>query len=244
MLPRSRKVPFFAQKALAYQCVRLHDYFGFIGCPFLMTVGRQIERVLVVATGGVAIYLGFRLFYLVKQRQGELLMQGKEFKLSIGDVAPGVYFALFGSMILVVDLFSKVEEYTGSQAQIGTLTNGPIDAATIYMSRGLVGGGAPGGQPQDSALPFAFRNYRDPAMEKGANLLLARVTSLRQSVQNGTAASLWKPEAVNELRSEIRPYVLSPHYLRVLEECKSVEDVWIFLESYFSYFYLTQTKPQ
>lgn len=71
---------------------------------------RFIERIAIVAGGVFCIYLGYRLFDRAKERQGELAIKtGTQLQLKISDVAPGIYFALFGTVLLGYAVFTKME---------------------------------------------------------------------------------------------------------------------------------------
>ena len=61
----------------------------------------NIIRILVVIIAGFAIYFGYKLFYLVAERQGKLKISGKDNSLELEDVGPGIFFAAFGTIILV-----------------------------------------------------------------------------------------------------------------------------------------------
>ena len=51
------------------------------------------------------MFWGYRLFRTANERQGKMeLTHGTKLKLTIGDVAPGIWFALFGAGLLVVSL--------------------------------------------------------------------------------------------------------------------------------------------
>lgn len=206
-----------------------------------MTIGRQIERILVVFAGTLAIYLGFRLFYLVKQKQGELRLQGKDLGLSLGDVGPGIYFALFGSLILVTNLFRQVEK--GVVEQVPSVTGDGTKTVWTF-GRGFLNMGGNASSTSESSTPYGFRVYRDPKMQRVVDILMSREIAIKQSIENGTANQLWVTNAVKFVRAELQPFVTSPHYLKILEDCNTPEEVWIFLESYIPYFYLKETKPQ
>ena len=66
----------------------------------LAVLGRVTERLLIVGTGAMCVYFGYRLFDKVQKRQGELELKGDKTSLKLRDVAPGIYFALFGSLLL------------------------------------------------------------------------------------------------------------------------------------------------
>ena len=63
---------------------------------------RMIERLLVVGFGGMAIFLGYRLFFHLphtSDHKGEITLPG--IKVVLSRVAPGIFFLIFGSYILI-----------------------------------------------------------------------------------------------------------------------------------------------
>jgi hypothetical protein len=68
-------------------------------------MGRMIERILVAIAGVLCMFWGYRLFRIANERQGKMEMtHGDKLKLTMSDVAPGIWFALFGTALLVVSL--------------------------------------------------------------------------------------------------------------------------------------------
>lgn len=67
---------------------------------------RILERVIVVVIGGLSIYLGYRLFHAVKatgEGAAEIKLPG-DMTVMVSRIAPGVFFALFGAVIVVASL--------------------------------------------------------------------------------------------------------------------------------------------
>lgn len=74
-----------------------------------IAVLRMLERILAVCIGGMTIYLGYRLFFHLpfeRDNQGELTLPG--IKIVLSRVGPGVFFAAFGSAVLVYSLLQPV----------------------------------------------------------------------------------------------------------------------------------------
>lgn len=74
-----------------------------------IAVLRMLERILAVGIGGMTIYLGYRLFFHLpfeRDNQGELTLPG--IKIVLSRVGPGVFFAAFGSAVLVYSLVQPV----------------------------------------------------------------------------------------------------------------------------------------
>ncbi len=69
----------------------------------------MVYRILIVLGGILCIYLGYRLFFVVQTKQGELSIKtGEHQELHLRDVAPGVFFAFFGASILTFCLLNGV----------------------------------------------------------------------------------------------------------------------------------------
>lgn len=99
----------------------------------------NIIRILVVCISGISIFFGYKLFYIVTERQGKLKIEGKEAKVTLSDVGPGVYFALFGSVVLVTTLFTQpyTESTTESKSAQGTILNisrAPASTSALKLS--------------------------------------------------------------------------------------------------------------
>ncbi len=68
----------------------------------LAIIVRAVERLLVVAIGGLAIYFGYRLFLSMPSRDrstGKLELPGGT-SIMLSRVGPGVFFALFGAVVI------------------------------------------------------------------------------------------------------------------------------------------------
>lgn len=74
---------------------------------FAAEFGRALERLLIVLTGAMAMYLGYRLFALVSSEAGELIAKGSGWSIRLVRVGPGVFFALFGASIVVYAMKSS-----------------------------------------------------------------------------------------------------------------------------------------
>lgn len=70
----------------------------------------QVERILIVLAGLACLYWGYRLFAIATKEQGEFsARQGERFQLSLKNVAPGIWFAMFGTAVLIVAFVRPVE---------------------------------------------------------------------------------------------------------------------------------------
>ena len=80
---------------------------------------RMAERIVAVLLGGMAIYLGYRLFFhlpFTQDNSGELQFPGV--KVVLSRVGPGVFFAVLGSVVLYYSLTNEVRIV--SQTSINT----------------------------------------------------------------------------------------------------------------------------
>lgn len=75
--------------------------------PLILTiVTRAIERLLVVLAGGLAIYLGYRLFIAMPNAErgsGKVNLPGGV-SIFLSRVGPGVFFSLFGAVVIGMSL--------------------------------------------------------------------------------------------------------------------------------------------
>jgi hypothetical protein len=72
---------------------------------------RMMERIIVVLIGGLCIYLGYKLFLnLPEQRdsEGKILLPGN-ISAYFSRVGPGVFFALFGALVISLSLYQGIE---------------------------------------------------------------------------------------------------------------------------------------
>lgn len=69
---------------------------------------RMIERLIVVIMGGVCIVLGYRLFFFLplNEQNGQFELPGV--KVVLSKVGPGIFFLVFGSLLLLHNLNKNV----------------------------------------------------------------------------------------------------------------------------------------
>jgi hypothetical protein len=124
--------------------------------PYLF---RAIERLLSVVIGGLSIYLGYRLFAAVKatgEGDAQVKLPG-DITVMMSRVAPGVFFALFGAVVVAVALGRPV-----STSEITRTAAGGASERTSTVS-GL-GGSAAGPQDSPAELAVARLRIRDQIM--------------------------------------------------------------------------------
>jgi hypothetical protein len=91
----------------------------------LLIVGRAAERLLIVAFAGLSLWMGWQLFLRLNvepNQQAELSY--KDFLIRLQRVGPGVFFALFGVVVLSVSVASPFEAETrpGNNAPTNRIT--------------------------------------------------------------------------------------------------------------------------
>jgi hypothetical protein len=142
----------------------------------LVVILREAERILVDLGGALAIYLGYQLFLRMPSRErseGKFELPGG-ISIYVSRVGPGVFFSLFGAVILGLSLVHGVSlDSTRSIAGAAPSTEltaaaapGAVVEATHYAG---VTGSAPALEPQQAeaervAVVLAIRNInRVPA---------------------------------------------------------------------------------
>jgi hypothetical protein len=82
---------------------------------------RGLERLAVVLIGGMAIYLGYRLFLAVKAEasgEAKISLPG-DVTAMVSRVGPGVFFALFGSIVVATSLYFSIHYSDAERAYSG-----------------------------------------------------------------------------------------------------------------------------
>ncbi|MDI5892446.1 hypothetical protein [Halomonas rhizosphaerae] len=140
---------------------------------------RAIERILVVLFAGMAIYLGYRLFLAVpaqRDSDGKVTLPGGA-EVVLNRAAPGLFFALFGSVALGISLHSAVQATSTPAMMAG-------DAATLTSYSGLApeaGGIDPTlEQAQLRRLFFTLNALGDASSTEGSQAVAER-GDLRQA---------------------------------------------------------------
>ncbi len=70
-----------------------------------LLIAHSIKHILIVLAGTLCIYLGYRLFISGVSGEASLHAKKDTSELQLLSAAPGVFFALFGSGLLVADTF-------------------------------------------------------------------------------------------------------------------------------------------
>jgi hypothetical protein len=100
---------------------------------------RGVERLVIVLIGGMAIYLGYRLFLTVRaEAEGEAkITLPHDVTVMVSRVGPGVFFALFGSIVITASLYFSIRYSDAERAYSGitdSQTGRPISAAAPAIS--------------------------------------------------------------------------------------------------------------
>jgi hypothetical protein len=110
----------------------------------LLPATRCLERLIITLTGTLSIFLGYKLFTIVSDSLSDLQSEVGNFKLTIRRAGPGIFFALFGSAILIIAL-NNVYSTT------------PQDKNDTEQGRqGSVDGRNPPGKQQPGSTSYAF----------------------------------------------------------------------------------------
>lgn len=83
---------------------------------------RSAERILAIAIGGLAVYLGYRLFLALPEQansEGKVVLPGN-ISVYLSRVGPGAFFALFGAIVVASSLYFSIKysaQTTASRAR-------------------------------------------------------------------------------------------------------------------------------
>jgi hypothetical protein len=105
----------------------------------IFALGRVIERLLICTIGGVSLVLGWNLFRVgvVTQQAAELSAKG--WRLNLKRVGPGVFFAVFGAVVLSLSLRSPLNlplRRFGDDLGQGTGRDEKKDLSTVVYGHG------------------------------------------------------------------------------------------------------------
>lgn len=135
-------------------------------------VSRAFERILVVAAGALAIYLGYRLFVNMPEHDkssGKIVLPGG-ISIFLSRVGPGIFFSLFGAVVIALSFHYgvKYDEETTSAAATEV-------AGTPVTVRRSMSGIAP---TVGADAPYSILGERNAALVAVASLNQA-ATALR-----------------------------------------------------------------
>jgi hypothetical protein len=129
---------------------------------------RALERVIAVIIGGLSIYLGYRLFLAVKatgEGTGEVKLPGNV-AVMVSRVGPGVFFALFGAVVVGASLafpvrYNETELKTVGGTSVQKKDISGIGAESAISSAASTSGIDSEGAPDQEALEFERLRVRE-----------------------------------------------------------------------------------
>jgi hypothetical protein len=155
---------------------------------------RFIERIVSVVIGGLAIFLGYRLFLKVPTTQDS---QGKfvlpwNISIVLTRIGPGVFFALYGAIIVAYALHQSVT-FTREPvpATAGTTVAEKQDFRGVGPSAGVDAAALLRARMQIAFLSQAQRSLSKDASDAEKLSINTQVTALKLAIME----SLWQRDA-------------------------------------------------
>ena len=74
----------------------------------LLTIGRVLERLLIVVIGGLSLGMGWHLYVKGVEKRQVAEIQHDKTVIRLKDVGPGAFFAVVGALVLVVALLNSL----------------------------------------------------------------------------------------------------------------------------------------
>jgi hypothetical protein len=128
----------------------------------LAIVSRAAERLLDVAVGGLAIYLGYRMFVALPEQEkgtGRINLPGG-ISIYLSRVGPGVFFSLFGAIVIGLSLHYGVSfsdrAVEASKAQVSDAAQATVSTPGVQYSAV--------GSPQVAPVPVASLGQRNDVL--------------------------------------------------------------------------------
>jgi hypothetical protein len=192
----------------------------------------NIIRIIVVLISGLSIYLGYRLFYLVTERQGKLKIKDKDTSITLGDVGPGIFFALFGTIVLVFVLSTQpyVETITTMRNNLENTNNTEAVDVTIKSTRAP----ASSEQTENEFALFCFEDPYQASFNEGVDIL----ESLKWFLKNEPFKNVEKAEKEN-LLSFLNKLQAPPAFTSLAKLIVTYSDYYYFLKSFLLFYYST-----
>lgn len=126
---------------------------------------RATERILAILIGGLSIWCGYRLFLAVPEQPADgkaEISLAKNRRLLVSRIAPGTFFALFGTVAVVASFYFSVTLQSAEGETFSGLGNGAA-ATTVSTSHNI----APL-DPANLKLTLAFLNDMEAELAKGS----------------------------------------------------------------------------
>src|SRR5438552_768004 len=74
----------------------------------LLTIGRVLERLLIVVIGGLSLGMGWHLYVKGVEKRQVAEIQHDRTVIRLKDVGPGAFFAVVGALVLLVALLNSL----------------------------------------------------------------------------------------------------------------------------------------
>lgn len=149
--------------------------------PLLLTiVMRAIERLLVVIGGGIAIYLGYRLFLAmpnVERGSGKVSLPGGV-SIYLSRVGPGVFFSLFGAIVIGLSLHYGIAFNEGAGAA--------TDVAASPMASGM-----------ERSWTGMSESVRDQAVDSNERIRVTAVVATLNRIESSLPTDLKTTDRIN-----------------------------------------------
>lgn len=161
---------------------------------------RMVERLIDVMIGGGCVYLGYRLFITMPEKsdsEGKIVLPGGV-SIWLSRVGPGIFFALFGVVLVGMSFKNAVE--TTSESRVPATSSAPTEITLVkHQARAMGGSSDEDGLMAQQRLiearkyltelngkwPRALRS--DLPQDQMDNLILARDFAKRQILH-----AVWK----------------------------------------------------
>jgi hypothetical protein len=119
-----------------------------------VAIMRMVERITAVLIGGLAIYLGYRLFFHLpfsRDHEGQLELPGV--KVVLSRVGPGVFFAAFGSLVLLYSFTNPVIITPDKKMLAASIDEADDSSSKAMEGKSFIGiSGVPSAQQRSKAL--------------------------------------------------------------------------------------------
>ncbi len=147
---------------------------------------RAIERIVAVAIGGLSIFLGYRLFLNMpeqKEGTGKFHLPGG-ISIYLSRVGPGVFFALFGAIVVAVS-FHYAITYRETSETPPAKTDSAITGSAGTQTKSYSGLGGSGSIEEEKLRLYRIQVHQDIVYV------------------NSTLPSLLKPNLSQERRNDV-----------------------------------------
>lgn len=150
---------------------------------------RGVERLMAMATGALSIALGYHLFRLGVVGGQEGVIEKGDFKLHLVKVGPGVFFSLFGAVLVGYVAYAQVElrevvEFVDRKQEQTNVADGPVRHRTIEVV-----GYSPGRADELRRLIPATNSLRDIVKDLNSSLLPSPSEGVRNLLNRLSAVS-------------------------------------------------------